>query len=288
MSDCIVESGVADVYAENHEHDAAVEASEYEKEMEENSKDDEIEDEDLMPFTVWKGESKQVGKQVALVSQFHSTPNNMSGDTDGDEMSDTGSEYMPGDSCSSCDDEEATEIHSKFKNFKKKVKKGEATSLDDVIYDNVASKRENGQVDEDDSNNTPYLDSTDAESVDELGGTEQHSMYPRYNKKNHVVKFKLGMKFSSKKQFKKAIIKHGLDERRVIRFIKNDDKRVRAICDWKGCPWVCLLSNTSRSDSWQISTFTGNHKCPPRRDNKLVSSTVIAKKYEKFIFANPC
>ena len=83
-------------------------------------------------------------------------------------------------------------------------------------------------------------------------------------------------------------LKHGLDERKVIRFIKNDPKRVRAICDWEGCPWVCLLSNTSRSDSWQISTFTNNHICPPRRDNKLVTSAVIARKYEKFIFANPC
>ena len=28
--------------------------------------------------------------------------------------------------------------------------------------------------------------------------------------------------------------------------------------------------------------------CPPRRDNKLVTSARIAKKYEKFIFAIPC
>ena len=83
-------------------------------------------------------------------------------------------------------------------------------------------------------------------------------------------------------------LKHGLDERKVIRFAKNDLKRMRAICDWKGCPWVCLFSNTSRTDSWQISTSTNNHVCPPRRDNKLVTSTRVARKYEKFIFANPC
>ena len=203
-------------------------------------------------------------------------------------MSNTDGEYMPGDSCSSGDDEEATQIHKKFKDFKKKIKKGEAASLDDVIYEGVDSSSQNEQEDEDDGNNTPYLDSSDAESIDELGGTGQGSLYPRFNKKKPVVKFKLGMKFSSKKQFKKVVIKHGLDERKVIRFIKNDPKRVRAICDWEGCPWVCLLSNTSRSDSWQISIFTNNHMCPPRRDNKLVTATIIARKYEKFIFANPC
>ncbi|XP_066374845.1 uncharacterized protein [Miscanthus floridulus] len=288
MSDCIVEGDVADVYAENHEYDAAIEASVYEEEMEENSKDNEIEDEDLQPLTIWKGESKEIDKQVDLVSQFYCTPNNMPGDTNGDEMSNTDGEYMPGDSCSSGDDEEATQIHKKFKDFKKKIKKGEAASLDDVIYEGVDSRPQNEQEDEDDGNNTPYLDSSDAEYIDELGGTGQGSLYPRFNKKKPVVKFKLGMKFSSKKQFKKAALKHGLDERKVIRFIKNDPKRVRAICDWEGCPWVCLLSNTSRSDSWQISTFTNNHMCPPKRDNKLVTSAVIARKYEKFIFANPC
>ena len=95
------------------------------------------------------------------------------------------------------------------------------------------------------------------------------------------------MKFSCKKQFKKAIIKYGLAERKVINFIKNDPVRVRAKCDWKGCPWVCLLSTNSRTDSWQIATFVDEHMCPPRRDNKLVTAGRIAAKYEKFIFANP-
>ena len=299
MSDNTTEDGVADVFVENHALDAIAEASEYEGEMEAGSEDDDIEDEDLHPLAVWrKYESKEeVEKQVALVREFYSSPSkgkeqakHMPGETarasepNVEEKSDTDSEYMPGDSCTSGDDEEADQIHRKFKDFKKKFKRGEATSLDDVIYEGVASRPGTGQDDEDDGNCTPYVDSTDAESVDEGQG----SMHPRFNKKNPIVNFKLGMKFSSKKQFKKAVIKHGLDERKVIVFAKDDPKRVRAKCDWKGCPWVCLLSNTSRSDSWQISTFVNNHMCPPRRDNKLVTSTVIAKKYEKFIFANPC
>jgi alpha-galactosidase len=299
MSDCIVEGGVADVYIETHEQDAADEAdeaSDSEQEMKDNLDDDQIEDEDLQPLSIRKIESKEeVEKQIAFVRQFYSSPNKgkehaneMPEQTYGDEKSDTDSDYMPGDSCSSGDDEEAAQIYKKFRNFKKKFKRGEAVNLDDVIYEGVASMPESRQEDEDDGNCTPYMDSTDAESIDELGGLGQGSMYPRFNKKNPVVKFKLGMKFSSKKQFKKAVIKHGLDERKVIRFAKDDPKRVRAICDWKGCPWVCLLSNTSRTDSWQISTFTNNHVCPPRKDNKLVTSTRIARKYEKFIFANPC
>jgi hypothetical protein len=97
------------------------------------------------------------------------------------------------------------------------------------------------------------------------------------------------MKFNSKADFKKAIIRYGLAERKVIKFIKVKDepKRIRAKCDWPHCPWVCLLSDNSRTESWQIVTFEDFHTCPPRRDNRLVTARRIAEKYEKFIMANP-
>jgi len=76
ISDCIVEGGVADVYVETHEQDAADEADDYEQEMEDNLEDDEIEYEDLQPLSIRKIESKEeVEKQVALVKQFYSSPN---------------------------------------------------------------------------------------------------------------------------------------------------------------------------------------------------------------------
>jgi hypothetical protein len=34
-------------------------------------------------------------------------------------------------------------------------------------------------------------------------------------------------------------------------------------------------------------TFEDFHTCPPRRDNRLVTTRRIAEKYEKFILANP-
>jgi hypothetical protein len=95
------------------------------------------------------------------------------------------------------------------------------------------------------------------------------------------------MKFSCKKQFKKAITTYAIAERKVINFAKDDGQRVRAKCDWESCPWVCLLSKNSRSDSWQIVTFDNLHACPPRRDSRLVTSVRIAEKYGNFIAANP-
>jgi alpha-galactosidase len=121
-------------------YDATDEGSGYEEEMEDNSEDDDI-DEDLQPMVVRKSESKEVGKQVALVRQFYSSPGETgrASEPNGDEKSNTDSEYMPGDSCSSSDDDEATQICRKFKDYKKKLKRGKAASLDDVIYEGVTS-----------------------------------------------------------------------------------------------------------------------------------------------------
>ena len=47
------------------------------------------------------------------------------------------------------------------------------------------------------------------------------------------------------------------------------------------------MSTNSRTDSWQVASLNDLHTCPPRRDNKLVTASRIAEKYEKFIMANP-
>lgn len=95
------------------------------------------------------------------------------------------------------------------------------------------------------------------------------------------------MKFSGKKLFKKAIIKYGLAERKVIKFVKDEGRRVRAKCDWPTCNCHCLLSTHSNTNSWQIATLKNEHIYPPRRDNSLVTATRIEEKYENMIMANP-
>lgn len=95
------------------------------------------------------------------------------------------------------------------------------------------------------------------------------------------------MKFSGKKEFKEAIIKHCLGDRKVIKFIKDEPTRVRAKCDWSHCPLICLCSQNSRTTSWQIATLKNEHTYPPRMDNKHVTAKRIAMKYEKFIMDNP-
>jgi hypothetical protein len=202
------------------------------------------------------------------------------------------SDYLVGDDCSSEEDDEAADIVKKFKEFKKKMNFGERATLDDLVLDGANISMPAGFAGvEYEGNDTPYADSSEDEHSDEMGADgellSKGEYCTRFKKTDGVPLFQLGMKFRSKKQFKKAIIRYGLAERRVINFVKDEPKRVRAKCDWPHCPWVCLLSNNSRTHSWQIVTFQNNHTCPPRRDNRLVTARRIAEKYEKFIIANP-
>jgi hypothetical protein len=209
------------------------------------------------------------------------------------------SEYLRGGFCSSEEDEEALEINKKFKEFKKKSKSGELKNLDDVIYASV-SQKEIRQLDASqlvdgcdlvDGNSTPYADSNDKnESFEEGSGEEvigKEDHFHRFDRKAEVPVFAPGMKFSGKKEFKDAIIKYGLGTRRIMKFVKDEGDRVRAICEWPLCPRVCLLKKTTLVESWLVTSLKDEHTCPKRRDNKLMTSTRIAYRFESLIRSNP-
>ena len=95
------------------------------------------------------------------------------------------------------------------------------------------------------------------------------------------------MAFRCSRQFKKAVVKYGLTTHRHILFPTDEKNRVRAKCSWPGCKWLIYGSKTSRSEWFKVVTFVDDHCCPPRRDNKLVTSPRIAKFYFNEIKDNP-
>jgi hypothetical protein len=272
-----------------------------------DSYDDDIAGEDAVTLVSAKLDSREVvGGQVKKLKEFHRSPSKKGKGAqvkkdkgkqekekqDGDEHSSSDSDYMCGDDSSSEADDEGVEIRRKFKVFKKDLKRGHIASLDDVVLDGTTAMPAGFEGSQDDDSETPYAQSSDdVDSMNDLDSdgelSRKDKSFTRFKETTGTPIFALGMLFKSKKQFKKAIIRYGLAERKVINFIKNEPKRVRAKCDWKTCPWVCLLSTNSRTESWQIVTFNDYHTCPPRRDNRLVTARRIAEKYEKFIMANP-
>ncbi|KAE8821445.1 hypothetical protein D1007_00595 [Hordeum vulgare] len=103
------------------------------------------------------------------------------------------------------------------------------------------------------------------------------SQFVRFNSRSDIPHFSLGMVFKSKKQLCRAIKRYGLATKRSISFLKSEEVRVRAKCDWPGCPWMLYAAKTSRCSRFQIITFEDEHQCAQNRDNKLVTAKVIAK-----------
>jgi hypothetical protein len=136
----------------------------------------------------------------------------------------------------------------------------------------------------------PDADSSDEYSYEENseGETERwKSQHKIYDSKAAVPIFLLGMAFRCSRQFKKVVVKYGLRTHRHILFPKDEKNIVREICSWPGCKWLIYGSKKSRSEWFKVVTFVDDHYCLPRRDNKLVTSTRIAKRYFHEIKDNP-
>ncbi|XP_039785383.1 uncharacterized protein LOC120651817 [Panicum virgatum] len=327
MADCITDGGVADIYVEHgvEGSDDAQDDADYnqEKEMEVGSEagksdsDDAVQVIGCKKVTSSKSSPKDYGKDIAKLKKFYGSisgekstcskrldlsakmnAGEFSSSTMIDKIvaeggSSSDSDFLPSDDSCSEVDEEAEQIMNRFKEYKRNCKKGQIPTLDDLDFCGKVLVTHGEMGATHDGNETPYADSSDGEeeSFDELGSdgeiVSHNNEFPRYKDKGPRFVLCLGMKFAEKKEFKNAVTKYTLDSRKVINFVKDEGYRVRAKCDWPTCPWVCLLSTNIRIEGWQISTFTDEHTCPDRRDNKLVTAKRIADKYDRRIRANP-
>lgn len=274
MSDCTSEAEVADIYVETQvaqedssdaEDVGSDNDSDFEDEIEEISSDEEaakifeVDTKGKKPVMIVTSIPDKTQGQIESLRQCHNlakkdkeeaqmvahsdqlVPYSAESDSDSD------SDYLGGDSCSSEEDEEANEIMKSFKEFQKKLKDGQVADLDDVFCGERASQRsEKALVQiEDDGNATPYDDSSADDSFEEDSDGQlitKRSKYPRFRgSSSSTPTFTLGQLFDCKKEFKDAVIKHALANRRYVKFVKDEGDRVRAKCEWKLCPGSVFL-----------------------------------------------
>jgi len=199
---------------------------------------------------------------------------------------------QPTDEDSSADDEEAVQLRKFAKEIRRNIKAKKVglhgSQLGEITEKALVMVEEEPINFEDPG--SPYCDSSEEYSYEENseGETDRwKSQENRYDNKAPVPVFALGMAFRCSRQFKKALVKYGLKTHRHLNFIKDEKSKVRAICSWEGCNWLIYGSKTNRSEWFKVVTFCDDHTCPPRRDNKLVTYTRIAKHYYKQIKDNP-
>ena len=127
----------------------------------------------------------------------------------------------------------------------------------------------------------PLFDSSEEASYDSdqaAKGIRRQSRFARYNGEAQTPVFCVGMTFTGRKEFKDALIKYGLETRRHLIFPKDEMSWIRAKCSWKGCPWVIFVSSKTNDDRFHIKSYTDEHICPKRKDNKLVTGPRIGEK----------
>ncbi|CAM0943038.1 unnamed protein product [Alopecurus aequalis] len=211
-------------------------------------------------------------------------------DADTCSESDSDPEYVP-HSEDNGENLEAVELRRHAIKFKKKMRDTKSwigrDAIDPVPLELIANMEE--QLEADDKE-WGYDSSDEVYSYDEDSHGHQvrsKSKFPRYNNDTKIPHFSFTMVFRSKSQLVKALKRYGLVSKRSIQFVKSKADRVRAKCGWDGYPWLIYGAKTSRTSRFQIITFNDEHHCAQNRENKLVTSKVIAQRYEHFILANP-
>ncbi|CAL4993519.1 unnamed protein product [Urochloa decumbens] len=256
MLKCITNDGVADVYAEVvHENSEEEDESDSEYQLEEEEESES------------EGDDHVVSVPIAIYSD---------------------SEHE-----NSEEDEEAKQ-YKRHANMVKKGIKGREDICEALVQagHQVPHVHVDEELDSDAGDDTPYFDSSEEASYDdeeglEISGCRRKSKFPRFDETAQLPIFSVGMTFRGREEFKQGVVNYGLAMKRHIAFPKDEKRRIRAKCSWAGCPWMIYGSYSSKCDWFQVQTYIPQHRCPQRRDNKLVTARRIADKYESLIKANP-
>nr|GEW84606.1 hypothetical protein [Tanacetum cinerariifolium] len=115
-----------------------------------------------------------------------------------------------------------------------------------------------------------YLDNSDIEILNEEiledGTTKMmrtRAEFPRYNEYCKTVSFLLSLSFTGHMQFKKALLKYAVQEKRDYTFVKNARYRVRVKRKDVHCNWLVYAANVKHNGKnyFLVKTLNEKHTC---------------------------
>ncbi|GAA0162046.1 hypothetical protein LIER_43592 [Lithospermum erythrorhizon] len=89
------------------------------------------------------------------------------------------------------------------------------------------------------------------------------------------------MLFGSRQELKHAIDTHNIKDDRDIKYLRNENGRVKAICKNSMCKWFIYANRLSGEVGLQIRKWNLDHTCIHVYDNKTLSLSWLAKYYAK-------
>ena len=151
------------------------------------------------------------------------------------------------------EDDEFREIRTKYNDFMSEVKKRGDIPLDNPIEVDVIHCADPNSSDQalEGGDGVPYFDSDGDASYDEDSDgvvTRRKCRFPIFDSSAETPQFCVDMCFRGRDELKDAVERYALKMKTNIKYVKNDLKRIRVVCRWKGCPWLLYTSHNSRSD----------------------------------------
>ncbi|KAH7842315.1 hypothetical protein Vadar_003886 [Vaccinium darrowii] len=99
-------------------------------------------------------------------------------------------------------------------------------------------------------------------------------------------KFKIGMYFSTPKDFKAAMKQRAILHQRPVKLAKNDKRRIKARCE-KPCQWEVYAAKVLGESSYQVRTYSAKNSCIKTYTNRNTTSHTIARRYMEDLRTNP-
>ncbi|XP_019160035.1 PREDICTED: uncharacterized protein LOC109156638 [Ipomoea nil] len=97
----------------------------------------------------------------------------------------------------------------------------------------------------------------------------------------------LGRAFMGKEDFKNAVKTYGIQYGKELKFKKNDKVRCVAVCTQSDCKWQATCRRDPDEAFWKVTVFNDEHvNCPWVSDNKLITSSLVAKRWKTKIAGN--
>ncbi|KAM0858780.1 hypothetical protein ACQ4PT_047619 [Festuca glaucescens] len=179
--------------------------------------------------------------------------------------------------------EEANEVDNISVNSEDSDYEPEIIDSDYDVSDEDSDLKED-VIDEEEGYKGKHVHMADNSDDDlDLPDSDEESI--RYNFKTfrvedmHKPAFQSGQVFGSVELLRKAIREYSCQNRVDIKFPINDRKRLCAKCE-PGCPWYLWASTDSRTKSFQIKRFDGEHTCSKKWKVRAFTSVFLAEKHE--------
>ncbi|XP_017416509.2 uncharacterized protein LOC108327302 [Vigna angularis] len=130
-----------------------------------------------------------------------------------------------------------------------------------------------------------------ASEEDDNDDTIDVGPFSKYAKQKSMADYKweVGTIFTDREEFKDAIRRYAVHAGRDLKFIKNDNRRVRVTCmGGQGkCPWLAYCRYLPSRKIWQLRKIIDIHSCSRQLNIKLMNAKWLSQEIDRSLVENP-